>query len=79
MGAVLDHAIKVGDKWTQTIERRGTDGKLRTQKRVIEITGAPTLSSPVNYMIRRNDAHPHRKGRTGSMRRADLYRKYEVS
>lgn len=79
MGAVLDQPIKVGDKWTQTVQRRGTDGKVRTQKRVIEITGAPTLSSPVNFRIRRNDAHPHRKGKTGSIRRADLYRKYEVA
>lgn len=73
MSAVTER-IKVGDKFQQTAVDR--DGK--RYRRVIEITGAPTLSSPVNYRIERNDAHPHRVGKHDSIRRADLERKYRA-
>ena len=64
--------IKVGTKFRQTAV--GRDGERFV--RVIEVIGQPTLSSPVNYRIVRNDAHPHRVGKTASIRRADLRRKY---
>lgn len=44
--------------------------------REIEIIGRPTPSSPVNYRILRNDAHPHRVGKTASIRQSELRRKY---
>lgn len=71
--SVTTERIKVGDRFQQTTVDRKTGERYR---RVIEITGAPTLSSPVNYRIERNDRHPHRAGKHGSIRRADLERKY---
>lgn len=73
--AVTTERIKVGDRFTQISQRR--DGKPLT--RVIEVTGRPTPSSPVNYRILRNDAHPHRVGKHGSIRKADLARKYRAA
>lgn len=64
--------IKVGTKWKQTAV--GRDGKRFVRE--IEVIGQPTPSSPVNYRILRNDAHPHRVGKTASIRRAHLRRKY---
>jgi len=68
----LTPQLKAGTRWKQDLF--GKDGKRQT--RVIEIIAAPTLSSPVGYRIIRNDAHPHRKGKTASIRVADLLRKY---
>lgn len=73
MGAVeRESAIKVGDTWRQVAV--WPDGRKR--QRVIEVIGRPTLSSPVNYRILRNDSHPHRVGKTGSIRQSELRRKY---
>lgn len=47
--------------------------------RVIEMLSAPSLSSPAAYRILRNDAHPHRVGKTGSVCRVDLERKYRAA
>ncbi|MGN8024731.1 hypothetical protein [Microbacterium sp. 22242] len=66
--------LVVGTQWKQ--ERFGADGQ--PEVRIIEIIGRPTLSSPVAYKVIRNDAHPHRKGKTASIRVADLLRKYEA-
>lgn len=71
---IIDHKITVGTRWKQTLV--GPKGKL--QKRIIEIIAAPTLSNPVGYRVVKNDAHPHRKGKTGSIRVNDLRRKYEA-
>lgn len=70
--------IKVGDRWAQvtSIYRDEEDGSLKQRIRVIEITGRPTLSSPVNYRIVRNDEHPHREGKHASIRAADLFEHY---
>ncbi|WP_295104409.1 hypothetical protein [uncultured Microbacterium sp.] len=73
MNVQTEAAIKVGDKWGQVVTR--PDGS--QQLRVIEIIAAPTLSTPVSYKIVRNDAHPHRKGKFGQIRQADLRRKYQ--
>lgn len=63
----------VGTKWQQfAID---ADGKL-VQTRVIEITSKATPSMAIGYVIRKNVAHPHRVGRTGRIRRADLETKY---
>lgn len=67
--------IKVGTKWQQVVRDVVDDKKLI---RVIEVIGAPTLSSPVNYRILRNDQHPHRVGKTASIRKAELRRKYRA-
>jgi hypothetical protein len=64
--------IKVGDKFKQITEL--PDGT--RFKRVIEITGRATLSSPVNFRILQNDRHPHRAGKHGSIRTSELLRKY---
>ncbi|QOC24812.1 hypothetical protein IC744_16250 [Microbacterium hominis] len=64
--------IRLRSRWTQRVQT--PDGKILIRE--IEIIGAPTLSSPVNYRIRRNDAHPHRVSKTASIRRADLHAKY---
>lgn len=75
MSAVQTSRIQVGDRFQQiTVLRNGTE-----LRRVIEVTGRPTPSSPVNYRIERNDAHPHRVGKHGSIRRADLERKYHTA
>jgi hypothetical protein len=71
---ITEHKITVGSRWAQTLP--GPKGKL--QKRIIEVIAAPTLSSPVGYRVIRNDAHPHRKGKTASIRVADLRAKYEA-
>jgi hypothetical protein len=63
---------KAGDKFEQVLVRR--DGKRLT--RVIELISPPRLSSPAGYRILRNDAHPHRVGKFGSLRRSELERKY---
>lgn len=62
--------ISTGDRFEHTDDRGMT--------RIIEIIAAPTLSSPVGYRVVRNDTHPHRVGRTASIRVADLHRKYEA-
>lgn len=64
--------IRVGTRWAQRIQ--APDGRILVRE--IEVIGAPTLSSPVNYRILRNDAHPHRAGKSASIRRADLRAKY---
>lgn len=66
--------IKVGTKWEQIVVRR--DGS--RAKRVIEVIGAPTLSSPVNYRILQNDLATHRVGKASSIRRSELHRKYRA-
>ena len=74
MSAVTER-IKVGDQFKQIAVL--PDGS--EQVRVIEVIGAPTLSSPVNVRIVRNDAHPHRVGKSTSIRRADLEREYRAA
>ena len=69
--------IHVGDQWRQ-VTRVVVDGEERELVRVIEVTRRPTLSRPVVYRVVRNDAHPHRVGRTGAIKRSDLRRKYEA-
>lgn len=66
---------KAGDKLRQIAVKR--DGTRLT--RVIELLSAPSLSSPAAYRILRNDAHPHRVGKTASIRRADVERKYRAA
>lgn len=73
MNVQTEARIKVGDKWGQVVTR--PDGS--QQVRVIEIIAEPTLSTPVSYRIIRNDAHPHRKGKFGQIRRSDLRSKYQ--
>lgn len=79
--AIVDAPIKVGQKFRQVTEipNPKRPGKFLKRTRVIEIIGAPTPSMPVNYRILRNDFHPHRKGKTASIRVADLRRKYEAA
>lgn len=67
-------AIRIGTLWTQRVRDR--EGKILT--RVIEVITRPSLSVPVGYRIVRNDAHPHRVGKTGTIRVSDLRRKYEA-
>lgn len=74
MNTVTETPITVGSRWEQTLV--GPKGKLQT--RVIEIISAPTLSSKVGYRVVQNDAHPHRTGKTASIRVADLRAKYEA-
>lgn len=69
----FEQPISRGSVWEQKII--GPVGK--TQIRRIEIIAPPTLSSPVGYRILRNDAHPHRKDKTATIRVADLRRKFE--
>ncbi|SDG23083.1 hypothetical protein [Microbacterium sp. 77mftsu3.1] len=71
---IIEPAIKVGQRFEQFARFQDGSSKVR----VIEFIGRPTLSSPVNYLIIRNDAHPHRAGKTASIRRADLHRKYRA-
>ncbi|WDH77874.1 hypothetical protein PTQ19_10110 [Microbacterium esteraromaticum] len=71
---ITERKPTVGSRWKQSFVT--PKGKL--QKRVIEIIAAPTLSSPIGYRIVKNDAHPHRKGKTASIRVADLHAKYEA-
>jgi len=66
--------IAVGDQFAQVFAQR--DGVKRM--RVIEVIGAPTPSTPVNYRVIRNDAHPHRVGKTASIRKSELERKYRA-
>lgn len=66
---------KPGDRLEQVSVKR--DGTRRI--RVIELLSAPSLSSPAAYRILRNDAHPHRVGKTGSIRRVDLESKYHAA
>lgn len=67
--------VRIRSSWEQRILNRKTG---ETLIRIIEIIGKPTLSSPVNYRIIRNDAHPHRAGKTASIRRSELHRKYQA-
>lgn len=68
-------SAKAGDKVTQiSVKRDGT-----RLIRVIQLLSPLALSSPVAYRILRNDAHPHRVGKTASIRRADLARKYRAA
>lgn len=67
--------IIVGQMWEQRVV---VPGEKKPRVRVIEITGKPTLSTPVNYRIVRNDAHPHRVGKHASIRRGDLRAKYRT-
>lgn len=74
-GAVIGGTVapvRVGSTWEQ--KTMSPDGKVLTRR--VEVIGAPTLSSPVNYRILRNDAHPHRVGKAASIRKSDLRRKY---
>ena len=72
--------IKVGEQWEQIDSRPDPQDATKRIKevRVIEITSIPTPSMPVGYRIVRNDKHPHRVGKTGSIRRFDLHRKYKA-
>lgn len=72
--STTENPIKVGTKWQQ--QTRNAEGKILT--RIVEVIAAPTLSTPVGVRIVRNDAHPHRKGKTTTLRAADLRRKYEA-
>ncbi len=70
---VQPHAA--GTHWKQTtVDRKG-----KAKVRIIEIIAAPTLSSSVGFRVLRNDLHPHRVGKTGSIRRAQLTRNYEAA
>lgn len=64
--------IRPGSRWEQRVQNRAGDILVRR----IEVIGAATPSSPVGYRILRNDAHPHRVGKTASIRKGDLRRKY---
>lgn len=74
MSARIVTTPKAGDTLQQIVVK--PDGSRQT--RVIELLSAPSLSSPAAYRIVRNDAHPHRVGKTASIRRADLERKYRA-
>lgn len=76
----MQHGIKVGDQWEQTTTVPDPHNKDQATQlvRVIEITSIPTPSMPVGYRIVRNDKHPHRVGKTGSIRRFDLHHKYKA-
>lgn len=69
----VEQPITRGSVWEQKII--GPAGTIQIRR--IEIIAPPTLSSPVGYKILQNDAHPHRKGKTASIRVADLRRKFE--
>lgn len=75
MSAITETPIRLGDTWAQVTVPAGEKKPLI---RVIEITGLPTPSSPVNYRIVRNEAHPHRVGKHASIRRSELRRKYRA-
>lgn len=66
--------IKVGTVWEQTAVING--GK--PLKRIVEVLRRPTLSRPGLVLIKRNDAHPHRKGKTAAIRGRELRAKYEA-
>lgn len=68
-------AIKVGEKWEQRSVGMKADKRVDF-RRVVEIIARPTLSAPVGYRVLRNDAHPHRVGKTGSIRVVELRAKY---
>ena len=68
--------ITAGQTFTQIRPGAGPDGQPLV--RVIEIIAAPTLSAPAGYKVVRNDAHPHRAGKTGTIRVVDLLRKYQA-
>lgn len=64
--------VEVGGKFGQiTVTSAGIP-----QVREIEITRRPTLSTPARYVVTRNDAHPHRVGKSGRITRGELARKY---
>lgn len=65
--------IKLRSIWEQKVFTPA--GKTLTRR--VEVIGVPTLSSPVNVRILRNDAHPHRAGKTTSIRKGDLRAKYQ--
>lgn len=70
---VKPHAA--GTRWKQTtVDRKG-----KAKVRIIEIIAAPTLSSPIGFRVVKNDLHPHRIGKTGSIRVAQLTRNYEAA
>ncbi|MAM53393.1 hypothetical protein [Microbacterium sp. UBA3394] len=70
----IDQPIKIDSRWEQTtITHSG-----RKLVRVVEVIGRPTLSSPVNLRIVRNDAHPHREGKTTSLRASVLRANYRA-
>lgn len=75
MSAVTETPIRVGNTWAQV---NVPAGDAKPLIRIIEITGPPTLSSPVNYRVVRNDAHPHRVGKHSSIRSSELRRKYRA-
>lgn len=66
--------VKLDSRWKQVDYDRA--GKKLT--RIVEVIAAPTLSNPAGIRVLRNDKHPHRKGKTASIRTADLLRKYEA-
>lgn len=47
--------------------------------RAIGVIRHATLSRAARYVILRNDAHPHRVGKAGTITRADLDRKYVLT
>ncbi len=66
--------VKLGSRWKQvTFDRAG-----KKLTRIVEVIAAPTLSNAAGIRIIRNDKHTHRKGKTASIRTADLLRKYEA-
>lgn len=69
---IFADGITLGSRWHQTAVK--PSGERLT--RVVTVVGVPTPSSPVQVLIERNDAHPHRKGKKVSIRKADLQRKY---
>lgn len=74
MSSAPETPIRVGDEWVQV---NFEPGDPKPVIRLIEITKLPTPSTPVNYRIVRNDAHPHHVGKQGSIRRSELHRKYQ--
>lgn len=71
-----DTPIKLNSRWRRAdmIQRGGEYVELHREIRVI---AEPTLSSPVGFKVVKNDAHPHRRGKTGSMKVSKLLAMYE--
>lgn len=72
---VTETPITAGSRWQQDL-RPGPRGKKRI--RIIEVIAAPTLSNPVGFRVIRNDVHPHRKGKIGSMRASALRANFQA-
>lgn len=68
--------FNTGAMWAQSTLVVGREQPL---VRVLEIVGPPTPSRRIKCIVRQNDAHPERVGKTVWIRRADLVRKYRLA